>query len=50
MILPVLHFLWINQGSSDFGEGEYASVLSAIMNTSYKNLFTHRPDDVLDKE
>lgn len=36
MIPPILHFVWINQGSADFGEGEYASLLSAIMNTSYE--------------
>jgi hypothetical protein len=34
MILPVLHFIWIN-GSRDFGAGEYASILSALLNTSY---------------
>jgi len=36
MIPPFLHFLWINQGSAEFGEGEYASIISAIMNTSYE--------------
>jgi len=34
MILPVLHFIWIN-GSKDFGLGEYASIQSALLNTSY---------------
>lgn len=34
MIPPVLHFIWIN-GSRDFGIGEYASILSALRNTSY---------------
>jgi len=34
MILPTLHFIWIN-GSRDFGAGEYASLLSALLYTSY---------------
>lgn len=34
MIPKVLHFIWINE-SRDFGEGEYASIQSALRNTSY---------------
>jgi hypothetical protein len=35
MIPRVIHFIWINK-TQDFDAGEYASVLSALMNTSYK--------------
>lgn len=33
-IPKIMHFIWINR--RDFGEGEYVSVMSAILNTSYK--------------
>jgi hypothetical protein len=35
MIPRVIHFIWINK-TQDFDAGEYASVLSALMNTTYK--------------
>jgi hypothetical protein len=33
-IPKLMHFIWINR--RNFGEGEYVSVMSAILNTSYK--------------
>ena len=35
MIPKIIHFIWINK-SQEFGPGEYASLLSALINTDYK--------------